>query len=132
MKIIATLIILILLGGCATNLTDEYRSEMLNTQRDILTRPLVNLKCPTTGCYILGLEVSNPSSYNTTVGVKETNGYDVTNTLIESTVGVVKQAIPYAAIGYTVNKLGNTSTSSTSSVTTSTTETTITNTGIGE
>jgi hypothetical protein len=130
MKIIATLIVLILLGGCATNLTDEYKSEMLNTQRDILTRPLVNLKCPTTGCYILGLEVSNPSSYNTTVGVKETNGYDVTNTLIESTVGVVKQAIPYAAIGYTVNKLGNTSTS----VTTSTTETTsVTNTSeIGE
>jgi len=88
MKKLLLLLPIAILAGCSTVLTDR-QIEAMNT-------PTLTLNC-TTGC---SASYTDPRDRPK----MPTNGWDVANTAISSTAGVITSTAPWAAIGITAAK----------------------------
>lgn len=90
------------LGGCSTNstMTSSQKHQLISEYNQQKT---FEIEC-STGC-----KVSYKDPRDQLKLPSATNGYDVLNTAIKATAGVITTAVPYAAIGYVASESINNS-----------------------
>ena len=92
MKITIMLMSLLVLSGCASNsMTNEQKVQLL---KDYNERNTLTVTCPNGGCTI---EYRDPRDKLQLP--KNTNGYDVANSIVRSITNIATSVAPWAAVG---------------------------------
>lgn len=102
------IVLCLFVSACSSSLTKEevemYKSNRALIQNQ-LDKPTLSISCPN-GCKGLDLQYNDPtkvSNISTSIP-KRTNGYDVMNSLIRVTGGIVSSTVPWAASAYMVTE----------------------------